>query len=53
MNLLQQIGPKCDLFGTCLLEDEHGVKMGTIRADTHSVEGKMRDIITTWLQGNK
>ena len=51
VNLLQDVGAKYDGFGTCLLDDTHGSKMAAIQSDHRTVETKMRDIFTKWLQG--
>jgi hypothetical protein len=51
LNLMQDIGAKYDGFGTCLLDDTHGSIIAAIRSDHHSVESKMREIFTKWLQG--
>ena len=51
LNLLQDVGAKYEGFGTCLLDDTYGSKMDTIRSDHHTVETKMRNIFTNWLQG--
>ena len=51
MNLLQDVGAKYEGFGTCLLDDTHGSKMAAIQSDHRTVDTKMRDIFTTWLQG--
>ena len=51
INLLQIIGVQYENFGTCLLADNLGVKMAAIKSDERSVDSKMREIITKWLQG--
>ena len=38
-------------FGTCILEDDFGEKMGEIQADNRAKEDMMRDIFRKWFQG--
>lgn len=45
INLIQNIGPHADKFGTCLLVDNDGVKMTTLRTDHRSVEQVTTDIL--------
>ena len=51
MNLLLDVGVKYQDFSTCLLDDTHGSKMATIQSDHPTVETRMSDIFTKWLQG--
>ena len=51
IKLLQVIGPHYSTFGTCLLADEDGTKMATIKSDHRTVEEKTREIFTKWLLG--
>ena len=51
INLMEVIGVQYESFGTCLLDDDLGVKVGAIKADLRSVDGIMREIFTKWLRG--
>ena len=51
VDLLQHIGAKYESLGLCLLDDEYGVIVDTIKSDEHSVESKVREIFKVWLQG--
>ena len=51
INLMEVIGVQYESFGTYLLDDDLGVKVGAIKADLRSVDGIMREIFTKWLRG--
>ena len=51
IRLLQDIEPRYIAFGTCLLADENGVKMSTIKSDHKSVEEKTTAIFSQFLRG--
>ena len=51
INILQNIGDKYQSFGICLLDDKQGAKLGAIQSDHRTIESKLTDIFTKWLQG--
>ena len=51
VDLIEFIGIQYDSFGTCLLVDNHGLRMKAIKTDHPSVTNTMREIFITWLQG--
>lgn len=51
IRLLQDIEPRYAVFGTCLLADENGVKMSTIKSDHNSVEERTTAIFSQFLRG--
>ena len=51
IRLLQDIVPHYGTFGTCLLDDENGVKMHIIESNHRSVEGKTTAIFTKFIEG--
>ena len=52
-NLFDRIAPHYDDFGRCLLKDMHANKMPIIEANHGTVQKKVRQIFTDWLQGMK
>ena len=51
IRLLQDIVPYYGTFGTCLLDDENGVKMRIIESNHKSVEDKTTAIFTKFIEG--
>lgn len=51
IRLLQDIAPHYAKFGTCLLDDEEGVKMSIIESDHSSVEKRTTAIFTKFIEG--
>ena len=51
IRLLQDIVPHYATFGTCLLNDENGVKMHIIESNHRSVEEKTTAIFTKFIEG--
>ena len=51
VNIIQEIGDKYHDFGTFLLEDKHGNKMGVIKHDERTAEAITTRVLIRWING--
>lgn len=52
VRIIERIGDQYDEYGTYLLEDSHGVKINTIKANVNrKVEAVNHEILKKWING--
>ena len=51
VNIIEEIGDKYHKFGTLLLEDKTGSKMGSIEDDERRAEAVNNRVLTRWIRG--
>ena len=52
VNIIEEIADKYHRFGTLLLEDRTGSKMGTIEEDERRTEAINNRVLTRWIRGD-
>ena len=51
VNIIEAIGDKYNKFGTLLLKDKHGGKVGAIKHDERRAEDINNTVLTRWIRG--